>query len=640
MTRFHRDGANACLAPQHATISAVITKGSRLFHISEETPAFVKQQWLPPPKEGSITSLECKLPDYYFVTTAHKLQVALEGLAAYSTIGIAIGTTGSDPFIDRIRTIQLAVNDQPVVLIGCDNLSSDGVALLYDFFHSHTSTIKVVHNGKTILKFLRQTGIDLSPPYFDTMLASHLIKGGLEATHDLKSVAKAYLNEDVPNIHGSFSTAILTEEQLQHVSRVARVTLALHEVLLARLEEAGLVESMQLECACLPAVVDMELDGMLIDMAQWRKLQDYYTQLEEETAFQVCSQLMKPGQRTLSDIMAINLNSPGQVKAALRGVGLYVRSVREDELLKHEGDHPAVGSYLRYKSIAKLKNTFLDALPTRIHPETGRIHPDFKQIGTVNGRFSCQNPNLQQIPRDREVRRCFVADPGNVLIIADYAQFELRVAADISGDTALLSAFRQGQDLHRFTASLILDIPIDHVTKEERMIAKVLNIGLIYGMGARSLRRYANYIYGVQFTLGEAFEFRRRFFTAYSGLRAFHRRMSTSPMASVRTLSGRIRSWPEGQEPKLTELLNTRVQGTAADIMKHAMALLHSELTETDAKLLCCIHDELLVEAPKAQAEEVAEIVENTMKEAGRRFLRHVPLDVEVVLSQNWAGKK
>ena len=396
---------------------------------------------------------------------------------------------------------------------------------------------------------------------------------------------------------------------------------------------------MQLECACLPAVTDMEFNGMHIDMEQWRELQGYYTQLEEETAFEVCSQLVKPGQRTLSDIMAFNLNSPGQVKAALRGVGVYVRSVREDELLKYEDVHPAVASYLRYKRIAKLKNTFLDALPTHVHPKTGRIHPDFKQIGTVNGRFSCQNPNLQQIPRDREVRRCFVADPGNTLIIADYAQFELRVVADISGDTAMMSAFWQGRDLHRFTASLILDVPIDHVTKEERMIAKVLNIGLIYGMGARSLRRYANYIYGVQFTLDEAFEFRHRFFAAYSGLWAFHRRMSTSPMTSVRTLSGRIRSWPEGREPKLTELLNTHVQGTAADIMKHALALLHAELMGTDAKLLCCVHDELLMEAPKAQAEKVAGIVESSMKEAGKRFLQHVPLDVEVTIAQNWAGK-
>jgi len=280
MTYCDKDVVNVCLAPQHATIGAVITKGSRHFPISEETPAFAEQQWLAPPKRESITSLEYKLPDYHFITSAHELQVALERLASYPTIGIAIGTTGSDPFIDRIRTIQLSVDDQPAVLIGCDNLSRDAVALLCEFFHSRTSTTKVVHNGKIILKFLRQIGVELSPPYFDTMLASHLIKGGLDATHDLKSVAKAYLNEDVPNIHGSFSTTTLTEEQLQHAAHVARIMLALHEVLLARLEEAGLVESMQLECACLPAVADMELNGMLIDMAQWRKLQYHYTKLE------------------------------------------------------------------------------------------------------------------------------------------------------------------------------------------------------------------------------------------------------------------------------------------------------------------------------------------------------------------------
>ena len=635
MIRPDKDVANACIAQWNATTDVDAAKSRYYFRTFEGQQASIKQHWSP--KRKNTTSSAHELLDYCFVNTVHELHAVLKGLASYPVIGISIETTGTDPFIDRIRAIQLAVSDQPVTLVGCDRLTREAVVLLCEFFC--TSATKVVHDGKTILKFLRQIGIDLCPPYFDTMLASHLIKGGLEANHDLKSVAKAYLNEDVPNIHGSFSTATFTEGQLQHAAHVARVTVALHEVLMARLEEAGLVDSMQLECACLPAVVDMELNGMLIDMTQWRELQDCYIQLEEETAFEVCSKLIKPGQRTLSEVMAINLDSPVQVKAAFKGVGVHVRNVREDELLKYKGAHPAVASYLRYKRIAKLKNTFLDALPTHVHPKTGRIHPDFKQIGTVNGRFSCQNPNLQQIPRDRQVRRCFVADPGNTLIIADYAQFELRVAADISGDTAMISAFRQGQDLHRFTASLILDIPIDRVTKEERTIAKVLNIGLIYGMGARSLRRYAKYIYGVQFTLEEAVEFRRRFFTTYSGLRAFHRRMSTSPMASVRTLSGRIRSWPEGREPKLTELLNTRVQGTAADIMKRVLSLLHAALTGTDAKLLCCIHDELLVEAPRAHAEEVAEIVEGTMKEAGSRFLRRVPLEVEVALAKNWAGK-
>jgi DNA polymerase-1 len=184
----------------------------------------------------------------------------------------------------------------------------------------------------------------------------------------------------------------------------------------------------------------------------------------------------------------------------------------------------------------------------------------------------------------------------------------------------------------------VLDTPLDQVTKDERLIAKVLNIGLIYGMGARSLRRYANYIYGVHFTLEDAFEFRRRFFEAYSGVRAFHRSMGTTPLVSIRTLSGRIRRWADGQDPKLTELLNTRVQGTAADIMKRAVTSLHEALSAR-AKIVCCVHDELLVEAPQARAAEVAETVAYHMRAAGNEFLRTVPLDVDVAIARSWAGK-
>jgi DNA polymerase-1 len=200
-------------------------------------------------------------------------------------------------------------------------------------------------------------------------------------------------------------------------------------------------------------------------------------------------------------------------------------------------------------------------------------------------------------------------------------------------------AFQRGEDLHRLTASLVLDTPLDQVTKDERLIAKVLNIGLIYGMGARSLRRYANYIYGVHFTLEDAIEFRRRFFDAYSGVRAFHRSVSTTPLISIRTLSGRIRRWADGQEPKLTELLNTRVQGTAADIMKRALTPLHEALGSTRAKIVCCVHDELVVEAPQVRAAEVAETVAYHMRGAGAEFLRNVPLDVDVAIARSWAEK-
>ncbi len=200
MTRPDKDVANACIAQWHATTDVDATKSRYYFRTFEGPQASIKQQW--PPKRKNATSSAHELLDYCFVTTVHELHAVLEELAPYPVIGISIETTGPDPLIDRIRVIQLAVSDQPVALVGCDLLPRDAVALLCEFFRN--SVTKVVHNGKTLLKFLRQIGIDLSPPFFDTMLASHLIKGGLEATHDLKSVAKAYLNEDVPDMHQQF----------------------------------------------------------------------------------------------------------------------------------------------------------------------------------------------------------------------------------------------------------------------------------------------------------------------------------------------------------------------------------------------------------------------------------------------------
>lgn len=576
-------------------------------------------------------------PPYEYVATEGHLTAIIERIAPSSVVAIALGTTGPDTFVDRIRTLQLAIHGHPPAVIDCTQVPQEGLAKLHDFFS--TPAVKVMHNGKLALRFLYQAGFDLSSPYFDTMLASQLLKGGLEARHDLKTVARAYLDEHTPESCGSFRAGTLTERQLRCAGQTVGVVLSLYATLSERIESAGLTDCMRLECNCLPAVAAMERNGMLMDMGQWRTLQDTYNGLEEALAYEVCRELTTSGQRTLGDVAAINLGSPQQVKHAFRSAGVPVRNVREDELRKYEELHPAIPRYIRYKHVLKLKNGFLDALPRHVHPLTGRVHPTFLQVGTVNGRFACRNPNLQQIPRDGTVRGCFVAARDHRLVIADYAQFELRVVADISGDETMTRAFQRGEDLHRLTASLVLDTPLDQVTKDERLIAKVLNIGLIYGMGARSLRRYANYIYGVHFTLEDAIEFRRRFFDAYSGVRAFHRSVSTTPLISIRTLSGRIRRWEDGQDPKLTELLNTRVQGTAADIMKRAVTSLHEALGPTRAKIVCCVHDEVLVEAPQVRAAEVAETVAYHMRGAGAEFLRNVPLDVDVAIARSWAGK-
>ncbi|MGZ5563426.1 MAG: hypothetical protein ACXWEM_06300, partial [Halobacteriota archaeon] len=254
-------------------------------------------------------------PPYEYVTTERHLAAILERIAPSSVMAIALGTTGPDTFVDRIRALQLAVPDHPPVVIDCAQVPQGGLAKLQELFE--LPVVKVVHNGKLALKFLCQAGFDLSSPYFDTMLASQLLNGGLmDVRHDLKTVAKAYLDEYLPETCGIIRAASLTDKQLRSAGQTVTAVLSLHAALSERIASAGLTDCMRLECNCLPAVAAMERNGMLMDMGQWRTLQDTYNELEESLAQEVRRELTTSGQRTLGDVAAINLGSPHQVKHA------------------------------------------------------------------------------------------------------------------------------------------------------------------------------------------------------------------------------------------------------------------------------------------------------------------------------------
>ncbi|MGZ4928135.1 MAG: DNA polymerase, partial [Halobacteriota archaeon] len=333
-------------------------------------------------------------PPYEYITTEEHLAATLERIEPSSVMAIMLGTTGPDTFVDSVRTLQLAVPDRPPVVIDCGQVSKEGLAKLQELFE--LPVVKALHNGKLALKFLWQAGFDLSGPYFDTMLASQLLSGGLvDVRHDLKTVAKAYLDEYLPETCGIIRAAHLIDKQLRSAGQTVSAVLSLHTALSERIASAGLTDCMRLECNCLPAVAAMERNGMLMDMGQWRTLQDTYNELEASLAHEVRRELTTSGQRTLGDVAAINLGSPHQVKRALRSAGIPVRNVREHELSKYEEDHPAIPHYIHYKHVLKLKNGFLDALPRHVNPLTGRVHPTFLQVGTVNGRFACRDPNLQ-----------------------------------------------------------------------------------------------------------------------------------------------------------------------------------------------------------------------------------------------------
>jgi DNA polymerase-1 len=291
---------------------------------------------------------------------------------------------------------------------------------------------------------------------------------------------------------------------------------------------------------------------------------------------------------------------------------------------------------LEYRKVDKLLTAFIEKFPAHVHPATGRLHPHYSQCRAASGRLACFEPNVQQVPREPRFRRCFRAPEGRRLVVADYSQIELRVVAVLSGDRRMLAAYRRGDDLHRLTASLITGVPGPEVTREARQAAKACAFGLVFGMQAAGLQSYARDSYGVEMTLEEASRFREAFFQGYPGVRAWQNRQRR--LREVRTRSGRLRRFA-GERPKETELYNTPVQGTAADIMKRALALVTLATRPLGARVVACVHDELVVECAEDVADEVRGVVESEMCRAAAEFLPEVPVAVEAAVCADWGEK-
>jgi len=432
----------------------------------------------------------------------------------------------------------------------------------------------------------------------------------------------------------------LTTEHLQYAATDAAVLLRLREVLLPALQAAGLAEAAILEWQCLPAVAEMELSGIGVDPAHLTAL---CQQLEQETV-QAAAALttllqaipsVEQGALFTAPPEAINIDSPSQVLTALQHLGIPVESTSQWELAALAEAFPVVQALLTYRH-AKKALTLASSLATHIHPTTGRVHATYWQLGAATGRFSCSDPNLQQMPRTAAFRRCFIAPPGSRLVIADYSQIELRVMAELSGDSRMLEAYQAGEDLHTLTAALLLHKAMDQVTRGERQAAKAVNFGLIYAMGAEGLRAYAQHSYGVTLTVEEARSFRERFFAAYTGVAEWQQQIREAmPLIESRTVSGRRRQWAE--PPRIAALYNTPVQGGAADIIKRALGLLPEALQGTGAVIVGTVHDEILVEALEGRAPEVAAILKTTMEQAGQTYLARVPVVADVRIASSWA---
>jgi DNA polymerase I len=589
----------------------------------------------------SVSKTYSNLKDipYRLIASNKELETALRLLEPSPLLGLDCETTGLDPHMHTIRLIQIAVPNQPVILIDLPQIAFCDRYPLRQFLSQ--PALKITHNGKFDWQFLTQAGLQPSAPFFDTQLAYRVLTAGLKVSLSLQTLAQKLLNIELDKTQQvSDWSKPLISQQLQYAALDAAVLLELYPILVKKLERSHLLKIAQLEFHCMPAVAQMELNGMLLDLSRWQTL-GAKLESDRDAALHQIRELRIVGNAQMSLLPemtdAINPNSPQQVLAALQAAGVPVNSTNQKELVPLAKRYPVIQALLDYRHLAKITATFADSLPKHIHPVTGRIHPTYYQLGARSGRFSCRNPPLQTIPRDAAARTCFVAAPGFRIVRADYSQIELRIVARLSGDARMQRAYRKGEDLHRLTAALVTGKAIAEVSEEDRRLAKAINFGLIYGMGAAKLQSYAETKYGVTLSLEQAKAFRKRFFEAYAGVAEWHETIKRSYIRGTkesRTLAGRRRRWAD--KPRLAELLNHPVQGLNADITKLALVKLNKVLAETGVKLICTVHDEILLECPVAQAKHISYLLHRCMVAAARKFLHPIPVVVDIKVSASW----
>jgi DNA polymerase I len=584
------------------------------------------------PSQPSRLSAGLRWSEPVLIRDAAALRAVIPELLFAPRVGVDTETTGLDPRLDRIRLLQLAVPGR-VYVVDADQVELQPLAPIFV-----AGPQLVAHNAKFDLQFLAGLGLSISKGarLFDTMLAAQLLGAGTpEGRLDhcsLAAVVKRLLDITLDkSLQKADWAGELSSEQLRYAARDAQILLPLADRLTADLEQAQLNRVAEVEMGAVPAIAWLEAAGAPFAGAEWTGLSDgaviEQVQLEHEMA-QFAGAIDLLGDST------INWASPAQVLRILKGRGHDIGSTDEATLQRLVVHDPLVPLLLQHREATKKASVYGIEFLQHVHPSTGRIHPDYLQLGAATGRMSCAKPNLQQVPRDLRYRACFQPGAGRVLVKADYSQIELRIAAQIARDVRMLEAYGAGEDLHVVTAASVLGRSNGAVTPEDRQAAKALNFGLIYGMGAATLREHAAAGYGVNLIEAEAVRFRERFFATYPGLRRWHRSQVDGPV-DTRSLTGRRRLGVG----RFTEKLNTPVQATGADGLKAALALLWETRAQCPSAVpVLCVHDEIVLECDEGEAEQARDWLVDCMERGMQAVLTQVPVVVEAKVIRDWSG--
>jgi len=523
--------------------------------------------------------------------------------------------------------------------------TSQVIAKLKPLFEDANIT-KIAHNGKYDMTVLRREGIDLRGFDFDTMIAAYLLG---EKSLGLKGLAFSKLGiEMVPitSLIGSGAKqSSMAEVSIPLVADYsgadANISLRLSKLLEVELKANGLWNLFnEVEMPLVPTLVIMEMNGVAVEAT---KLRDMSKHLGEEMATLEAEIYNWVGHE-------FNINSPHQLGSVLFDELKLPRarktksgySTHAAVLEGLKGTHPVVELLIGYRQLAKLKSTYVDALPGLIDPDNGRIHTSFNQTATATGRLSSSDPNLQNIPirteKGRQLRQAFVAQGNCFLLSADYSQIELRIMAHLSQDPQLVAAFAQDEDIHAATACNIFGLPLNEVSPQMRRVAKTVNFGVIYGISDYGLEQ------ATELSRQQATQFIEAYFKKYCGVKGYLERTKSEARDTgyVQTVLGRRRYIPEinstnTQVKQAAErmAINMPVQGTAADIIKLAMIKLQQEIARhgLESKMILQVHDELLFEVPNEELPQLRDLVLSIMPQA---LKLSIPLKVEVKQGKSW----
>lgn len=599
----------------------------------------------------NLKTLEEVKHDYRLITELSELPGLVDRLCAAKKCCFDLETESLDvrstPIVGIAFSIESGKGDY--LAVSPDN-QTDVLKALAPFWE-HSGIIKIGHNLKFDLSVLHTHGVEVNGPFADTMIAHSLVDP--DQRHGMDRLAATLLGyqpipiTDLIGPKGKNQKSmrdLSPEDVYEYAVEDADITLQLYDKIMPQVEAAGqLAVFEELEMPLLPVLMRMEQEGIRLDAEALSTLSGELALRLEELEKQVFE---LAGQH-------FNLNSPKQLGVVLfdhlklsgkpkkTKTGQY--STNEQTLQGLAGQHPIIDAILEYRELGKLKSTYVDALPREIHPDTGRVHTQYLQTGAATGRLSSNHPNLQNIPirteRGREIRRAFVAKNDDFfLAAADYSQVELRLMAHLSEDQGMCEAFRDGLDIHAATAAGVFGVALEEVTSDMRRKAKMVNFGIIYGISAFGLSQR------LTIPREEASEIIKAYFKKYPGVQRFMEQLVEDCRATgyVETMAGRRRFIRDIDSRNQTQrqaaertAINSPIQGSAADMIKRAMIEVDRLLRDGTwkSRLLLQVHDELVFDLHKQEADELLPLITAAME---RALPLSIPVEVETGTGSNW----